>query len=191
MFNIFEQPWTLLGVSVLVLLGVFTFRSVWPERRKPWQLLLPLIVAGSAFGLDALVTTDLEKVHAVTRASIRAVENEDCRGIALWIASDYRDSRHASKADLIKHCQEQLTGPTIAKIKKLGDNVELSGGHAVVTLILSIKFDEQGRIAKQYDLTSCLAKVQFSLAKQPDGRWLINRVEILEVDHIPVTWNSV
>ena len=58
MWNIFEQPWTLLGAAVLVLFGVLTFRSVWSEKRKPWQWLLPAGVALLGVGLDLAVTTD-------------------------------------------------------------------------------------------------------------------------------------
>jgi hypothetical protein len=190
MFNVFEQPWTLLGVAVLVLLGVLTFRSVWPEKRKPWQLLLPLFVAGLAFGLDALVQTDLEKVHAGTRAVIRAVEKEDCEGIASWIAPYYRDSRHHSKAELMDHCRQELAGPAVTKIKRISDEADLSKTPALVTLFLIIRFEEQSRVAKQYGIRACTAKVQLYFTKQPDKRWLISRAELLAVNDMPVTWNS-
>ena len=191
MFNFFEQPWTLLGASVIVLFGMFTYRSVWPERRKRWQLLVPLALAGCAFGLDALVATDLEKVHAVVRSAIRAVQKEDCQAVASLIAPDYHDSRHASKADLVRHCQEQLTGPTLKKVSKIGDTVALSGGQATVTLLVSLKFEPQSRVAQQHGVLGCFAKVQVFLSKQPDKRWLISQAELLEIDQIPVTWSSV
>jgi hypothetical protein len=192
MFNVFEQPWTLLGVSVLVLLGVMTFRSVWPERWKPRYWLLPLGMVGIAFGLDALVTTDLEKVHAATNASIRAVEREDTSGVMAWIAPNYSDSRHHSKADLARECREQLGTPTVAKIRKISDDVKMvSPTEARQTLILSIKLEEQSRVVKQHGFTGCIAKVQLTLTKQPDKRWLISRVELQEANQIPVTWSDV
>ena len=60
MWDFFEQPWTLLAAAVLVLFGVLTFRSVWSEKRKWWQWLLPLGVTALALGLDFGVATDLE-----------------------------------------------------------------------------------------------------------------------------------
>ena len=72
MFNFFEQPWTLLGMSILVLFGVLTFRSVWAEKRKWWQWLLPVVLAGAAFapkeragdaacGIEPLLIVDGER----------------------------------------------------------------------------------------------------------------------------------
>ncbi|UCE47264.1 MAG: hypothetical protein JSW47_16875, partial [Phycisphaerales bacterium] len=63
MFDFFEQPYTLIGGAVLVLFGVLTFRSVLPEKRRWWQWLLPMVLAGSAFGLDAMVQTDSEQIN--------------------------------------------------------------------------------------------------------------------------------
>jgi hypothetical protein len=47
MFNIFEQTWTLLGASVIILFVILTIRSVWPERRRWWQLLVPVAINGN------------------------------------------------------------------------------------------------------------------------------------------------
>jgi hypothetical protein len=191
MWNVFEQPWTLLGISVLVLLGVLTFRSVWPEKRKFWQLLLPLIVAGSAFGLDALVVTDHEKVVAVTTAAIRAVQEEDCLGVGSCIASNYHDSRHQDKAALMKACQEYLTGATVEKIRKITREIDMSKKPAVVTMLLSLRLEEQGRLAKQYGIVSCPIGVQVYVSKQPDNRWLISSVELRAVEGMPMGWSGV
>ena len=148
MWNLFEQPWTLVGISVLVLFGVLTFRSVWPEKRKFWQLLVPLAVAGSGFALDGLVVTDLESIQKTMKALLVAVTNEDCDAVAKWIAPDYSDIRHASKAALLKQCKEQLNGQTIAKIDTIGKEIDRTENQAKVTLVLSVKFDEQSAIAK-------------------------------------------
>jgi len=190
MWNIFEQPWTLLGASVLVLFGVLTFRSVWDRKRRWWQWLLPLVVAGAAFGLDFLVVTDLEKVHTTTRMLLQAVENENCAGIGLLIAPDYSDIRHSSKAALMTRCRQELNGPTVEQLKKLDDLVELSPREAKVTLSLFVRFAKGSRIASLYKQVF-LAKIRLHLQKQPDGRWLIERIDMLEVDKQPVSWRNV
>ena len=190
MWNVFEQPWTLLGVSVLVLFGMLTFRSVWVEKRRWWQLLIPLALAGAAFGLDYLVATDLEKVHRTARSLLAAVQNEDCQALSALIASEYKDSRHATKAALLKHCRQELQGPTVVVLKNKGDEVELSGSEATMTLSLFIRFEKESRIAKEYKQIF-LARVRLDLTKRPEGQWLIRKAELLEVDRFPVTWSSV
>ena len=190
MWNIFEQPWTLLGAAVLVFFGVLTYRSVWYEKRRWWQWLLPLVLVGAAFGLDYLVTTDLEQVRATIKSLLQAVENEDCAAISAVIAPDYSDIRHSSKAALMTRCRQELNGPTIEQLKKLDDLVELSSREAKVTLSLFVRFTKGSRIANQYKEVF-LAKVRLHLKKQSNGKWLIDRNDMLEVDKIPVTWNSV
>lgn len=68
MFDIFEQPWTLVGAAVLILFGMLTFRSFCPEKRRWWQLPVPVFLTVAAFGVDMLVQTDLEKINFVIRA---------------------------------------------------------------------------------------------------------------------------
>lgn len=190
MFNVFEQPWTLLGVSVLVFFGVLTFRSVWDQKRRWWQWLLPLAVAGAAFGLDFLVATDLENVHTTIDTLLEAVEDEDCPGVALCIGPDYRDIRHSSKAALMTRCHQELNGPTVETLKKLDDFVELSPREAKVTVSLFARFEKDSRIARQYKPVF-LAKVRFHLTKRADGQWLVDRIDMLEVDKQSVSWRNV
>jgi hypothetical protein len=190
MWDFFEQPWTLLGISVLVLFGLLTFRSVCPEKRRAWQLLVPVVIAAAAFGLDLLVTTDLERVRSVVRMAVRAVENEDCTTIARLLASDYQDSVHKGKADVMARCRRELNGPTVVEIKKLSDEVELSGSQAKVALTLRARFEDSSRVAREYK-RALIAAVRLYLQKQPDGTWLISRADLLEIDKIPVTWSGV
>ena len=190
MFNFFEQPWTLLGAAVLLFFGVLTFRSVWAEKRKWWQWLLPVVLAGAAFGLDFLVATDLEKVRTVADTLLEAVENEDCATVASVIGSDYSDIRHGSKAALMTRCRQELNGPTVETLKQLDDIVELSPREAQATLSLFVRFERNSRIAQQYKQVF-LAKIRLHLTKQPDGRWLIERIDMLEVDKQPVSWRNV
>lgn len=190
MFHIFEQPWTLLGASVLVFFGVLTFRSVWDQKRRWWQWLIPLALAGAAFGLDFLVATDLEKVRAATTSLLEAVENEDCVAVAALIGPDYRDIRHSSKAALMTRCRRELEGPTVETLKKLDDLAELSLREAKVTVSLFVRFEKDSRIARQYKPVF-LAKVRFHLTKRADGQWLVDRIDMLEVDKQSVTWRNV
>ena len=86
MWNFFEQPWTLLGAAVIVLLGVLTFRIVWPEKRAWWQWLLPVGIAVLAVGLDWAVATDYEKIDRIGKIAMRAAEQEDCAALGRLLA---------------------------------------------------------------------------------------------------------
>ena len=97
MFDLFEQPWTLVGAAVLVLFGMLTFRSVLPEKRRWWQLALPAFIVMAAFGTDLLVQTDREKIHALLKKGMKAVEQRNLDALAAIIAVDYYDSFHNSK----------------------------------------------------------------------------------------------
>jgi hypothetical protein len=191
MLNIFEQPWTLLGVSVIALLVILTVRSVWPERRHWWQLLIPVAIAAAGFGLDFLVQTDLEKINALIDIGIEAVEKEDCNAIEAIIAGNYRDSFHNTKGDLMSHCRMQLTPGLVTKNKKRACLVELSPPTATATLFVLLTFDKDSYISREYNKSFMLVKVKLYLEKQSNKGWLISRVEVLEIDRLQVDWRQI
>ena len=187
MWNFFEQPWTLLGAAVLVLLGVLTFRSVWYEKRRSWQWLLPAGVALLAVGLDFGVTTDREKINRVIKTGLKAVEAEDSAAIARLIADDYQDSYHKSKESLLSQCRARLVPPAVQKVRKINAKVEVAAPEAKATLTIWMTFDKDSFWAQAYKPTA-LVTVQLYFHKQPNKTWLVNRAEVREVDKTPVTW---
>jgi len=191
MFNFFEQPWTLIGAAVLVLFGILTFRSVFPEKRRRWQLALPVLLAVAAFALDYFVKTDLEKVNIVIRKGIRAVEQEDCDTIEQIISPDYNDSYHSNKTSLMEHCRAELGQPVVEKCTKTGLSIEITPPNATVNLTVIIRFEKNSRIAKDYYSQIMWITTQVYLKKQPDKSWLINRMELLEINKQPVNWQQV
>lgn len=190
MLDFFEQPWTLLGVAVLVLFGILTYRSVYPDKRRVWQFLIPVAVAGAGFGLDLLVTTDLEKIHSVIRMAIDAAENEDCAAIERLLASGYDDGFHHSKADLMARCRRELDGPTLMQVKKRGDTVALSGSEATAEFTVRARFEDSSRVAREYKRALRIS-VRLHLRKQPDGTWLIDAAQPYQVDTLPVSWRGI
>jgi len=190
MFDFFEQPYTLIGAAVLLLFGILTFRSVVPEKRYWWQLLLPVFVAVAAFGLDMLVQTDLEKINSTINTVIKAVEEENCNAIEAIIAENYRDSYHNTKRHLLTHCRKRLTPSLVAKNKKRASLVELSPPNATATLFMLTTFDKNSSISVNYR-SSLYSKIELRFQKQDDKTWLINRAEILELDRQPAKWNDI
>ncbi len=190
MFDFFEQPYTLIGAAVLVLFGILTFRSVLPEKRRWWQLLLPVFVAVAAFGLDMLVQTDLEKINSAINTIIKAVEEEDCNAIEAIIAENYQDSYHDTKRHLMRHCRKRLTPSLVEKNKKRACLVELSPPNATATLFMLTTFDKNSAISVNYK-SFLFSKIELRFQKQQDKTWLINRAEILELDKQSAKWNDI
>ena len=190
MFGIFEQPWTLVGAAVLVLFGMLTFRSVCPEKRRWWQLLVPVFLTVAAFGVDTLVQTDTEKINSVIHAAIKAVQQEDCSAIEAVIANNYSDSYHSTKKYFIDHCRRKLSKPLVDKGKKTGLLIDISDSNATAILFAAIIFDKNSYISQNYK-SFLLIKARLSLRKQPDKRWLISRIEILELDRHPTSWKGI
>ena len=189
MFEIFEQPWTLVGAAVLVLFGMLTFRSFCPEKRRWWQLLVPLFLAVAAFGADMLVQTDLEKINSVIKAAVKAVQQEDCSAIEATIANNYSDSYHSTKKHLLDHCRRELSKSLVEKGKKTGLMINISDSNATATLFALIILDKNSSISQYKSFFQ--VKVRLSLRKQLDNKWLINRIEILEIDRQPANWNLI
>ncbi len=190
MFSFFEQPWTLLGVAVLFLFGILTFRSVWPEKKRWWQLLIPFAIAAAGFGTDFLVKTDLEKIKYVLQTGIRAVEQQNADAIEKIIANNYHDSYHDTKNALMAHCRSELSQPQVEKCKKVAVLIKISAPDAKVILTVLLRFDKNSRIYQNYK-PSMFVKTELSLQKQSDNRWLINRIEILEIDKQPISWRQI
>ena len=187
MWNIFEQPWTLLGAAVLTLLGVLTFRSVWYEKRRAWQWLLPVAVAVLGVGLDLAVATDLEKIQRLLRTGFQAVQTEDVPALARILARDYQDSYHQSKESLLSRCRARLRPPAVQRVRRVSSQIEITPPEAKATVTVWMTFDKDSFWAQNYKPTALIA-VQIYFRKQPDKSWLVRRTEVLEVDKTPVNW---
>ena len=190
MLEIFDKPWTLACAAVLVLFGMLTFRSFCPEKRRWWQLLIPVFLIAAAFGMDMLVQTDTEKINSVINTVIKAIQQEDCSTIGAVIANNYSDSYHSTKKHFLDRCRRELSKPLVDKGKKTGLLIDISDSNATATLFAVIIFDKNSYISQNYK-SFLLVKARLSLRKQPDKRWLINRIEILELDRQPTSWNRI
>lgn len=175
---------------MLVLFGMLTFRSVLPEKRRWWQLAVPAFIVAAAFATDLLVQTDREKIYALLKKGMKAIEQEDPNALAAIIAVDYYDSFHNSKQELMAHTWRQMERSGVQKIKKNSALVQLSPPQATVNLIVLVRFEQDSYIAQNYK-PWLLIKIRINFQKQPDKSWLINRAEVLEVDKQPVQWREV
>jgi len=190
MFDIFEQPWTLLGAAVIVLFVVFTVRSVFPEKQRWWQLLIPAVIAVCALGLDFFVQTDREAVNAVIDKAMTAVEDEDADALSQVLSERYSDSYHNSKQSMLAHFKSELGRSSVSKNTETGLLIKLSPPTATAVLFATLVFDKESFIARNYK-SFLFVKAKLNLKKQPDKKWLIERIEVLELDRQPVNWGNI
>lgn len=102
MTNIFQTPWLLLFVSLVLLIVVTLVRQNSPQKQRWWLLLLPLSVAVLAFGLDYFIKTDYEKVKHTIKCARDAVVAEDADALATTLSPDYSDRSHNSRDKLVR-----------------------------------------------------------------------------------------
>ena len=191
MFDFFEQPYTLIGGAVLVLFGVLTVRSVLPEKRRFWQWLLPIVLAGAAFGLDALVQTDTEQINATIKAGVRGIEAEDLDTIGRVISDSYSDSLHGTKQRLLFYCRQSLSQSQVVKARVKGVRLtDLSEAGATAIVFTQLTFDKNSYVAENYK-PSLQIKTRLSLKKHPGVGWLISRVKLEGLDGQSVSWRQI
>ncbi len=190
MFNIFEHPWGLLTIAVIISLILLVLRWLSQEKHLLYLWFLPVLLALAAFGADALVQTDREKITSVISTAVKAVEQEKPDVIDKIIAPDYSDSYHTKKNRLMGRCKSWLSEPLVEKnIKRILD-MQITPPAAVVTFTVRTIFEEESIISETYK-REIFFKLKVNLKRQPDNSWLINRAEILEIDRIPATWKDI
>jgi hypothetical protein len=189
MYNIFEQPWTLLIAAVVAFLVIFIIRALIPEKRRWWQLWIPVIIAVSAFAIDILVETDREKINSVIKSCIKASKNRDADAIGTFIASDYNDSLHQSKEEIMVYFRAILSEPAVKRFVTLEQTIELSSSNATVLLKGVLFFDEKSRFYKELK-PAMVGKGKIGLKKYPNKKWQVNYAELLEIDNQPINWDA-
>ena len=191
MFDLVEQPWTLLTLSGLTFLVIGTLRSAFPEKRQPWQPLIPLLMAIAAFGIDAWVATDREQIREVVKTLLDATENEDVSALVGVIGPDYQDSFHRNRTRLVDRIRRELSKPVVKKTSRNGLSLDFTSSAAPTALLrMSIVFEQDSNVAQNYG-PSYLVLIRISFKKYPNGRWLTNGIEIVEVNMQPVSWDRI
>jgi len=190
MFNLFEQPYLLLFAAIFVLIVTLTVRSLLPQIPRRPQLVMPLLLAASAFGIDYLVQTDTEKIKTTIKSAAKAVRNENPLAIEPVIAPGYSDSYHKSKAALIAHCTARLSGPLIDKNITRFLRIDIHPPDAAVLCTANIVFDKRSYVYQSYKQLM-LVKMKIHLQKDPAEKWLISRCELLEIDRMPAKWHHI
>ncbi len=190
MWNIFEYPFAGIGTAIIVFIALWIFRTVRPDKKRRWQLFIPLLIAVAAVAVAYFVQTDKEKIQKTISKGINAFEQQKIEPIKEIIADDYSDPYHSSKDLIIAYCEALVQTATVEKITIFNRQTEIEGDKAAFTVEGLVKFTEQSEIAKM-GKPFMIVKAKFHFRKTPQKKWLINSSEILEIDRQQVNWGEM
>lgn len=181
MLNIAENP------ILLITIAVFTFCSlvIFSNIAKSWKILIPLAIALLGVGIDHFVETDYEKIDSLIISTKDAFVAQDIEIITRNISTDYKDSLHKNKAELVSKFKSVLRKPVATKIKFMYKNIEASNNSALVTIKPVVHIDPQSRYGGFG--SPVIVKLSFSLVKEMDD-WKLISSELLEINNQPVNW---
>jgi hypothetical protein len=179
----------ILPAAIAALAILLTVNIVQLNERLAYLWLVPVFLCALAFGLDALVGTDKEKITAVIDKSIRAVEKEDAAAFEKTIAEDYRDSFHNDKQELISHFKRELYEPVIANNRKTHQQTDIKGNEAIATVVIWTSFEPDGWV---FEMGKAFLKTDLKLyLRKYNNKWLISGAEILALDGYEADWTAI
>ena len=189
MFDIFETPWLLLCVALVLLIVVWLIRQNLPER-KTWPLLLiPLAAAAMAGASEYFVKTDYERIDALMESGRRAAVRENVTELAETLAEGYSDRVHDSKSEVVAFFRSFSATSRIDHLRRTASQVVITPPTATAECVYRVLLAPDSAYSQAASLY--YVKVRFNFAKQADGRWLINGVDLLEVNFQPMNWGDV
>jgi hypothetical protein len=188
MFDILEQPWTLLGAAVISLIVIWIIKAVTGKQRLGYYS-IPILIAAIAMGLYLFVPTDTKKIKQVIKIGAKAVEDENAEAIIPIIAENYHDSIHPNKESMIEHCGMILSEPLVSEIVSRIVSLEINSPNANAVFTMRLVFDDRSFVAQSFKKLM-LIKIRVEMQKQ-NKNWYISRVELLEMDMMPAKWSDI
>jgi len=187
MWNIFENCWLLLALAGISLVIASIVRQEKPEwGYKP--LLVPLILAVLAFGLDYWVTTDYEAVSALLPACRKAAVAEDTNAIMRHISPNYADIRHKDRAALQSAIERIIPQASIEKVRVQSHVITINRDRAESEFRAAVHLNTNSGYAMAGSLF--FLEMQFEYEKI-NKTWYIQRMEVTEVNDHPMDWGDV
>ncbi len=189
MTNIFQTPWLLLFISLVLLMVVAVLRQSFPEKQRWWQLLPPLVLAIIALGLDYFIKTDYEKITQVIKHARDAAVAEDADALATTLSPDYSDRSHKSRDQMVRFIRSFLTTTQINKAPQRGGNIVIDAPKATAENFYRVHVEPNSAYAQA--ATIYFVKVRFRLTKNADDQWLITGCELMELNNQPFHWGDL
>jgi len=187
MWNVFENCWLLLTLAGITLVAASIVRQEKPEwGYKP--LLIPLLLAAMAFGLDTMFTTDYEAVSRIVPACKRAAVAADPDRIMQFISPNYTDRNHRDKAAFNQRVRSTITGSSIKKIRTQSHTVSIEGSQAQSELGVAVHLNNDSQYAVYG--TFFLVQIKFEYEKIAE-KWTIRRMDLKSVNNQSMNWGDV
>ena len=191
MLDVFEHPWLILALSLVLFMIMGTLRCVLPEKRHWCQMAIPLLVAVSAIILDVVVNTDREQILHISKTLHVAAEKEDVNAIAKLIAPNYQDALHRNRQHLLDNLRGWLSRSPLEKARKIGMAWDaLESSTALVSVRSGIVFAKDSVVAQTYK-PQFLIRARLHLERQPNGRWLVQEIELAQIDGQSFSWRQL
>ena len=189
MFNIFQNPWLLTIVAILLVPLLSFLRQPWPDKHQRWILIIPLVLFLAAIGLDFLVKTDREKIDYIINQSITAAVTNNTTLIENVISEDYSDDVHKSKNALLSTCRSIFATYSIKKINKRSKQIRIIRTDAIADLHYIVHLNPRSTYAAAG--TIVFVKMKIGFTKNQDRQWHINRADIISINNQPMNWNAI
>ena len=178
MFNVTEQPWTIVGIAIVSAVVIWIIQAVTPQKKKLWLWFIPVVIALAGFATDYFLKSDTEKITTTVYQAVKAVESENIDQLKPLIAESYTDSFHTSKKALLDNFMSRLTEPTFKKaIPGIVEiNITPQADNATVSLNVRVIFEETNFVAQVYK-QRFETQLELTLIKHSQN-WLISSVEL-------------
>ncbi|RKY14233.1 MAG: hypothetical protein DRP52_00590 [Planctomycetota bacterium] len=187
MWNVLENSWLLLTLAGVALVAASLIRQEKPEwGYKP--LLVPVLLAALAFGLDAAFTTDYEAVSVIVPACKRAAIETDANRIMEFISGDYTDRVHENKAALNRAIESILPRASIEKIRTQSHVISIKDSKAQSELKVVVHLNNDN----QYTGAGGLFFVEMAFEYEKiEKQWFIQSMDITSINNQPMNWGDI
>lgn len=188
MFNIIENPWLILTVSIILLAVIAYTRQLWPDNKKRWQYLLPGLLVISALGIDFFIKTDHEKITGIIKQAKKSAITNDVSLLEPLISEDYEDKVHNSKTHLINACRGIFSRYGLKKIRTQSKSIVVNSPNADAVMQFVVQFRSQS--SNEATVGFVYVKVKIELVKQ-GKQWFVKSADLISVNNQPMNWSSI
>jgi hypothetical protein len=186
-WNVFENGWLLLTLAGIALVVASVVRQEKPEWGYT-PLLVPLLLAALAFGLDYAFTTDYEAVSAIVPACRKAAVNADVDTMMNFIGPDYADSTHRNKAALRAAAERILPGASINRVRTQSHLITIEENRAESVFLGAVHLNKNSEYAAMGSLV--MVELNFEYEKIAK-KWYIRRIEVIAINYQPMKWGRI